>query len=85
LIPSTILSIAFNAVGIASQMKVTDGESCPECDPWLELKRSDIVIDFQRIRRVGFDVRCLGDYIINLSIFEERSIICDSDEIPNEI
>jgi serine/threonine protein kinase len=34
---------------------------------------------------MGFDVRCFGDYIVNVSIFEERSIICDSDEVRNEI
>jgi hypothetical protein len=27
----------------------------------------------------------LGDYIVNLSVFEERSIIWDSDEVRNEI
>jgi serine/threonine protein kinase len=34
---------------------------------------------------MSFDARCLGDYIVNLSRFEERSIICNSDEVPNEI
>jgi hypothetical protein len=27
----------------------------------------------------------LGDYIVNLSAFEERSMICESDEVANEI
>jgi serine/threonine protein kinase len=34
---------------------------------------------------VGFDLPCSVDYIVNLSVFEERSIICDSGEVPNEI
>jgi serine/threonine protein kinase len=34
---------------------------------------------------MGFDVPRLGDYIVNFSVFEERSIICESDEVPNEI
>jgi serine/threonine protein kinase len=34
---------------------------------------------------VGIDVPCLKDYIVNLSVFEERSIICESDEVPNRI
>jgi hypothetical protein len=85
LIPSTILFIASDAVDIASQIRLIDGNSCPEFDRWLELKRSSIAIDFRRIQRVGFDVRFLGDYIVNLSGFEERSIICESDEVANQI
>jgi hypothetical protein len=84
-IPSTILFIASDAVDIVSQMKLVDGDSCPEFDRWLQLKRSGIAIDFQGIRRVGFDIPCLGDYTVNLSAFEEKSIICDSDEVPNQI
>jgi hypothetical protein len=34
---------------------------------------------------VDFEVGCLGDYIVNLSAFEERSMICESDEVANEI
>jgi hypothetical protein len=34
---------------------------------------------------VGFDVRCLGEYIVNLFVFEERSIICESDEVITQI
>jgi hypothetical protein len=85
LIPSTILFIASDAIDIALQIKLIDGNSCPEFDRWLQLKRSGIAIDFRRIQRVGFDVPCLGDYIVNLSAFEERSILCESDDVPNEI
>jgi hypothetical protein len=34
---------------------------------------------------VGFDIPCLEDYIVNLSACKERSIICKSDEVRNEI
>jgi serine/threonine protein kinase len=34
---------------------------------------------------VGFGLPCLRDYIVNLSVFEERSLIYDSAEVPNEI
>jgi hypothetical protein len=34
---------------------------------------------------VGFDIPCLEDYIVNLSGFKKRSIIGESDEIPNQI
>jgi hypothetical protein len=85
LIPSTILFIASDAVDIASQIRLIDGDSCPEFDRWLQLKRSGIALDFRRIHRMGFDVPCLGEYIVNFSVFEERSLICESDEIRNEI
>jgi hypothetical protein len=84
-IPSTILFIASDAVDIASQIILIDGNSCPEFDRWLDLKRSGIAIDFRRIQRVAFEYQCLGNYIVNLSAFEARSIICDSDKVPNEI
>jgi hypothetical protein len=85
LIPSTILFIASDAVNIASQIRLIDGDCCPEFDRWLNLQRSGIGIDFRRIQKLGFEVRCLDDYIVNLSVFEERSRIWESDEIPNEI
>jgi hypothetical protein len=85
LIPSTILFIASDSVNFASQIRLIDGDCCPEFDRWVELKRSGIAIDFRRIRRVDLDLRCLGDYIVSLSGFEERSMICDSDEVSNEI
>jgi hypothetical protein len=75
LIPSTILFIASDAIDTASQIRLFDGDSCPEFDRWLQLKKSDIVIDFRRIQRVGFDLPCLGDYIVDLSGFEEKSMI----------
>jgi hypothetical protein len=85
LIPSTILFIASDAIDIALQIRLIDGDSCPEFDRWLQLRRIGIPIDFRRIQRIGFDIPCLGYYIVNLSVFEERSLICESDEVPNEI
>jgi hypothetical protein len=34
---------------------------------------------------MGFKVRCSGDYIVNVSVFEERSLILESDEVPRQI
>jgi hypothetical protein len=84
LIPSTVLFIASDSIDVASQIRLVDGDSCPEFNRWRQLKRLGIVINFRRIQRVGFHVPYLGDYIINLSAFEEKSRTCDSDEIPNE-
>jgi serine/threonine protein kinase len=85
LIPSTILFIASDAFDTASQIRLIDGDSCPKFDRWLQLNRSGIGINFRRIQRMGFDIPCLRDYIVNLSAFEEKSMICGSDEVPNKI
>jgi hypothetical protein len=85
MIPSRILFIASDAVVSASQIRLLEGGSCPEFDRWLRLNRPGVGIDFRRILRVGFDVRCFGDYIVNGTVFEEISMICDSGEVPNEI
>jgi uncharacterized protein YuzB (UPF0349 family) len=85
LVPSTILFIASDAADLVSQITLVDGVCCPEFDRWIELQRSGIAIDFRRIERVGFDIRCLRDYIVNLSGFEERSMICESNEISSQI
>jgi hypothetical protein len=53
LIPSTILFIASDAVDIDSQTLVVDSDSSPEFDRWLQLQRSGIRVDFQRMSRVG--------------------------------
>jgi hypothetical protein len=76
LIPATILFIASDAFDVALQIQLVDLDSCPEFDRWLPLKRSCIAFDFRRIQTVDFNVPCLGDYIVNLSAFEARSIIC---------
>jgi hypothetical protein len=85
LIPSTILFIAFDAFHITSEIKLVDDDCFPEFDRWLELRRSGIKSDFRRIERVGFGLRCLRDYDVNLSKFEERSTIMESSSIRNEI
>jgi hypothetical protein len=66
-IPSRILFIPAKAVHIGLQLELIDGDSCTEFDQWLQLKRSRIAVDFRRIRKVGFDVPCLRDYLVNLS------------------
>jgi serine/threonine protein kinase len=85
LIPSAILFIASDAIDVASQIRFIDGDSCPNFDRWLQLKQSGIVIDFPRIERLAFYVRCFNDYIVNFSVFEERSIMWYSSEVGNEI
>jgi hypothetical protein len=65
------LFIAYDAIEIASQICHVDGDSCPEFDRWLELKKSGLRVDFRRVERVGSGLQCLKDYVVNLSRFEE--------------
>jgi hypothetical protein len=84
LIPSTILFIASDAIVSDSQIRLIGGDSFPDFNRWLQLKRSGIGIDFRRIQRLDFDLRCLENYIVTLSGFQEKSINSDSDEVRNE-
>jgi hypothetical protein len=77
LIPSTILFIASDAIDITSEIRLIDGDSCPEFARWLELNRSGIRVDFRRIEKVGLSLPCLRDYHLHISEFEERSMICE--------
>jgi hypothetical protein len=85
LIPSTILFIASPVFDPAFQMRLIDRDVCPDFHRWLQVRRSNQRIDFRRIQRLGFDVPYLKDYIVNLSVFEERSRIWESDKVGNEI
>jgi hypothetical protein len=66
-------------------MSLIDRDCCSEFDRWLQLRRSRLVVDFRRIQRLSSELPSLGDYIVNLSVFEERSIIWESAQLPNEI
>jgi serine/threonine protein kinase len=85
LIPSTILFIASDAIEITSEIRLIDEDSCPEFARWLQLKRSGIRVDFRRIEKVGLSLPCLKDYHLNISEFEERSMIYESGAESNGI
>jgi hypothetical protein len=84
-LPSTVFFIACDAIDTNTEIKLLDGDFCPELDRWRELRRSDFKVDFRRILRVHSGLRCLRDYGVNLSEFEERSMIGESNEISKEI
>jgi serine/threonine protein kinase len=84
-IPSTILFLAFDAVNDDQRISLLDGDSCAEFDRWLKLRTSRIVMDFRRIVRVSSGLQQLRDYVVNLSGFEEGSMIGRSDVNLKEI
>jgi hypothetical protein len=83
-IPSTILFVASDVVYIPLEISLLDGNSCPEFDRWIDLRRHQIAIDFRRILRVDSGLQQLRDYVVNLSVFEETSMIVRSDGVLNE-
>jgi predicted metal-binding protein len=85
LLPSTILFVASEVVNIYAPPVLVDGDFCPEFDRWVRLRRSNIRIDFRRIQRVNSGFSCLSDYVVHLSGFEERPMICESNQISPEI
>jgi hypothetical protein len=82
-IPSTVLFVAFDAFPILSHIFISDCDSCPEFDRWLELRTYLIAVDFRRILRVGSGFGDLGDYQIDLSGFEEGSVLGDFDQVSS--
>jgi hypothetical protein len=77
--------IAYDAIKIGSQICLVDSDYCPEFDRWLKLKKPGLRVHFRRIQRVGSGFWCLRDYVVNLSSFEEGSMMDNSDEIEKEI
>jgi hypothetical protein len=84
-IPSTILFIAYDAVFTSLQVSLFEGNSCPEFNRWLDVSRLGIAIDFRRVLKINSGLRELRDYMVNVSGFEERSIICESDRILKKL
>jgi serine/threonine protein kinase len=85
MIPSTILFVAFDAIPNRFQISVAGCDSCVEFDRWLQLRESGIAIDFRRILRIDSEFHNLNDYQIDLSLFEEVSVLDKFDGILNEM
>jgi hypothetical protein len=51
--PSTVLFFASDAIDDPSQISLADADSWPEFGQWQQLRASDVVVDFRRIRRIG--------------------------------
>jgi hypothetical protein len=84
-IPPTVTFVAFNVIPNPSKIFISDHASCPEFDHWRELRKCHIEVDFRRILRAGCGFGDLSDYQIDLSVFEEISILGDSDNVSSQI
>jgi hypothetical protein len=83
-IPSTVLFVAFDVIPNSSHIFISDSDSCPEFDRWKQLRKSGIAVDFRRILRIGSGFGDLSDYQIDLSVFEEASILRDFDQVSRQ-
>jgi hypothetical protein len=84
-IPSTILFIGSDAVSTCQNISLVGETSCSEFDGWLNLITSGLAVDFRRILRANSGLRELKAYVVNVSGFEEKSMIVESDKVFNEI
>jgi hypothetical protein len=74
-IPSTIRFVGFDAIPNHFQICIADCDSCVGFDRWQELRVSGISVDFRRVLRNDSEFHGLNGYLIDLSVFEERSVL----------
>jgi hypothetical protein len=74
-IPSTILFIASDSSFNPSQMRLIDPDFCPEFDQWQQIRAQGMIRDFRRIQRVGSGLPDLAFFLVDLSLFEESSML----------
>jgi serine/threonine protein kinase len=75
----------FDVIRNPIQISIADCDSCPEFGRWQQLRQSGLKVDFRRILRVDSEFGVLNDYLIDLSVFETRSIHSELYVILSEI
>jgi hypothetical protein len=84
-IPSTVVFVADDIGLDLLQLSLSDPHSCPIFDRWRRLRNSGIAVDFQRIRRFTPDLPHFRDFMLDMSGFEERSVIGRNDRVSSQI
>jgi hypothetical protein len=84
-IPSTVVFVAYDAHPNLSQLSLSDPDSCPMFDRWRRLRNLGIAVDFQRIQRFASGLPHFKDFVLDLSGFEERSVIGRNDRVSSRI
>jgi serine/threonine protein kinase len=85
MIPSTVVFVACDAHPNLSQLSLSDPDSCPIFDRWRHLRTLGIAVDFQRIRKFASSLPHFKDFVLDLSEFEERSVIGRNDRVSSQI
>jgi serine/threonine protein kinase len=84
-IPSTVLFVAGDAHEHPLSLSLSDPDSCPEFDSWRRLEKSRIKVDFRRILTSRSGFRHFERPVLDLSAFEEGSVIRRSDHVSTRI
>jgi hypothetical protein len=74
-IPATILFVASDADPFPNKLRLDDGDACPEFGRWLRVRDRGIDVDFRRILRRARGLGSFNESLIDLSAFEEISIL----------
>jgi hypothetical protein len=74
-IPSAVVFVADDADPSVFQLSLSGTDSCPMFDRWRRLMKSGVTVDFQRILRLAYGLPRLKDFVLDMSGFEERSVI----------
>jgi hypothetical protein len=84
-IPSTIRFVASDAFSDHSRVSLAGCDFCPEFHHWLILKMKHIAIDFRHILRFDSGFLDVMDYLFDISIFEEGSVLCDCGGVLSQL
>jgi hypothetical protein len=92
-IPSTVIFIAYDAHPDLFRLSLSDSEQRATMDPdsylmfdrWQLMRRLGIAVDFQRIRRFAPDLPHFDNFMLDLSGFEEKSVIGGNDRVSSQI
>jgi hypothetical protein len=85
IIPSAIRFVAFDAFPNNFQICIANCDSCVAFNRWWQLRKSGVRIDFRRILRIDSDFGCENDYLIDLSVFEQGSVLDEIEGISSEM
>jgi hypothetical protein len=84
-VPSTVVFVAYGANANRFSVARSDPHSRPMFDRWQRLVKSGITIDFQRILRYGSALPHFKDSLLNLSEFDEGSVIGRNNQVSSQI
>jgi hypothetical protein len=68
-IPSTVVSVAYDTDRDVFQLSLSDPDSCPMFGRWRHLKKSGITVDFQGILGFASYLPCFKDLVLDPSGF----------------
>jgi hypothetical protein len=84
-IPPTVLFVTHDAVPDIIQLSFSDPAFTLMFDRWRRLRKSGIIVDFQRILRFPSGPFHFKDYLLDLSAYEEGEVIRQNPRVLSQI